>query len=96
MEIHMSPEELEAEATGYESDRDQFMEVVNSMATRISRLAESWKGQEIEAFATQFADLQPGFDATAELIGDIAAQLRSISSAMVESDSNIASQIGVK
>ncbi len=95
-EIHMSPEELETEATGFENDKDQFVQVVSSMASRVTRLTETWKGQASEAFATQFADLTPGFEATSELIADIAAQLRSISSAMVESDSHIASQIGVK
>lgn len=95
-EIRMSPSELETEANGFESDRDNFEMVVNSMSNRIDRLSESWKGQASTAFATQFADLEPSFGATIELIGDIAAQLKSIANAMVSSDSDIASQIGVK
>lgn len=94
--IHMSPEEMETEASGFESDRAAFEEVVNSMKNRVNALCETWEGASSEAFANQFTELEPGFTATSELITDIAAQLRSISAALLDADSQIASKLGVQ
>lgn len=94
--IRMSPDEMEAQATGFENDRTTFLDVVSSMRNRVNALADTWEGQAKEAFVTEFSDLEPGFEATAELISDIAQQLRSISSIMLENQSQIASQLGVK
>lgn len=94
--IHMSPEQMEAEATGFDNDRVAFEEVVNSMKNRVTSLCETWEGASSEAFNNQFTELEPGFRATSELITDIATQLRSISAALLDADSQIASKLGVQ
>lgn len=94
--IHMSPQEMETEAAGFENDRDNFLDVVSSMRNRVTSLCSTWEGQSSESFNTQFGDLEPGFNATAELITDIATQLRNISLALQDADSQIAQKIGVQ
>ena len=94
--IHMSPEQMETEATGFENDKTEFEAVVNSMQNRVTSLCETWEGASSQAFANQFEELKPGFNATSQLIEDIASQLRAISAALQEADSQIASKLGVQ
>lgn len=94
--IHMSPQEMEAEAAGFERDNESFLEVVNSMRSRVTSLCETWEGRSSESFAEQFSDLEPGFSATSELITSIAQQLRDISAALQDADEQIAAKIGVQ
>lgn len=94
--IHMSPEQMETEALGFEKDKTEFETVVNSMQNRVTSLCETWEGASSQAFADQFEELRPSFNATSQLITDIAAQLRAISAALQDADSQIASKLGVQ
>lgn len=94
--IYMSPEEMETVAAAFVSDNEEFNAVINSMHTRVTSLCESWKGMSSQKFATQFEELKPGFESTSRLMMEIASQLRSISVAMLDADSQIADQIGVQ
>ncbi len=94
--IHMSPQEMEAEAAGFERDNENFLEVIHSMRNRVNSLCETWEGRSSENFSMQFSDLEPGFSSTSELILSIAQQLRDISAALQDADEQIAAKIGVQ
>jgi WXG100 family type VII secretion target len=94
--IQLDPSQMEKRAKEFETSKDEFDKVVESMKTLVTSLSEEWVGQSSSAFADQFIALEPSFSATSELIADIAQQLREISSAMQNMDQQIANKISAK
>lgn len=92
-QIKMDPAEMEAKAGDFETKRDEFNDVVLAMDSMVSELCDVWDGSSSQAFFDQFDGLKPGFQATYDLITDIATQLREISSAMMSIDEEIANKM---
>jgi WXG100 family type VII secretion target len=92
--IRLSPEQMEMKASEFNTQCEEFNQVVNQMRNMVSTLCEEWTGQSSQAFYDQFGSLEPGFQATSELITSIAQQLREVSSAMQSIDQEIAGRIG--
>lgn len=94
--IKMSPEEMESQASLFDSKESEFTTLVGQMGSMVDQLTSSWAGQSSQAFYDQFQDLIPSFQKTEQLIADIATQLRQVSATMTAMDQEIAGQIGVK
>ncbi len=92
--IRLSPEEMSQKATEFDNRSEEFQSCVTKMRNMVTALSQEWEGQSSRAFAEQFNDLETGFTKTVELIGDIATQLREVSAAMVDVDSQISQRIG--
>jgi len=91
--IKLDPQEMEKKAQDFEERREDFETVVEKMKTMVTSLCEEWSGQSSDAFAEEFTSLEPSFQATSELITDIAQQLRDVSKAMQSMDQEIANKI---
>ncbi|MFV0466355.1 MAG: WXG100 family type VII secretion target [Lachnospiraceae bacterium] len=92
--IKLSPEQMEQKAGEFNQRCEDFNQVVSSMRTMVTTLCDEWAGQSSQAFYDQFGSLEPGFQATSELITSIAQQLRDVSAAMQSIDQEIAGKIG--
>jgi len=66
------------------------------MTEIVNSLPDVWRGETSEKYIDQFADLTPGFEATRDLVEDIADQMDSIVSTVQDTDSGMAGQVGVK
>lgn len=93
-EIRLSPEAMLERADQFESCGEQFTEVVNQMSNLVVQLSEEWSGNASETFRQKFEELHPHFTDAADLVSQIAAQLRSIASVYSDTDADIARQIG--
>lgn len=94
--IRLSPEEMHQKAKSFDERSEEFQNCVTTMRTMVTDLSHEWEGKSSAAFVDQFNDLEKGFKATVELIGDIATQLREVSKAMQDVDDQISQKIGVR
>lgn len=92
--ISISPEQMAARAAEFDQCCDEFNVIITNMRSKVQMLSEEWSGMASAAFAEQFQSLEPGFNATSNLISSIAAQLRGVAAAMQDADSGIAGKIG--
>lgn len=92
--IRLSPEEMNQKATEFDNRSEEFQTCVTKMRNMVTSLSQEWEGQSSRAFVDQFNELEQGFNKTVELIESIATQLRQVSDAMVDADSQISQQIG--
>lgn len=91
--IKMRPEEMESKAAEFDSRNAEFNDLIARMSAMVEELTSDWDGQASQAFYEQFEELRPSFNKASELVKDIAMQLRNVSAAMQEVDSQIASRI---
>lgn len=91
--IRLNPEEMEQKASEFDTQCSEFNQVVTTMKNMVTTLCDEWAGASSQAFYDQFTSLEPGFTATSELITNIAQQLRDVSAAMQNIDSEIAGKI---
>ncbi len=92
--IRLSPEQMNEKATEFDNRSEEFQSCVTKMRNMVTSLSEEWEGQSSRAFCEQFNELEQGFNKTVELIESIATQLREVSAAMVDTDSQISQKIG--
>ena len=91
--IKMSPEQMQQKAAEFDSRNAEFNELISRMSSMVGELTSEWNGQTSQAFYDQFEELRPSLDRMANLISDIATQLRNISASMQDLDVKMANNI---
>lgn len=91
--IHMDPATMLEEADGFIAEKEELEDVLAKMKERVERVCDSWEGKSSESFYNQYSELEPKMKEMAELIFDIAQQLRDISNAYSSLDEDIAGQL---
>lgn len=91
--LRLDPQQMEQKAGEFDARCTEFTDLVTTMKNMVTDLTEEWAGNSSKAFYDQFESLEPGFNDTAQLITSIAQQLREVSAAMMEIDSQIAGKI---
>lgn len=92
--LHLNPADMNEKAAQFDQRCEEFNSLVTTMGTMVADLTEEWEGQSSQSFYNQFEALKKGFGETAELITEIAAQLREVSMAMMTADEQISQKIG--
>lgn len=92
-QIRITPEEMRARAGEYTRESETFQEVITNMERLLGQLQSEWEGASSQAFEQRFNDLRPSFQATKELIDEIAANLMTTANSLEELDADIASKI---
>jgi len=91
--IRLNPDELEEYAVKYNDESANVEEMVGRLNGLIQQLEGVWEGGASEAFASQYAELEPSFNNMKLLLEDISRQLASSADTLRQADANIASQI---
>ena len=91
--IHVDPSVLEEMAGQFSSLSQEFDDDTNKAKNLVTELTSDWTGRASEAFANEFADLEPNLLKVGELMEQISQQLKSVVSAFQEGDDSIANQI---
>jgi len=94
--IYLDYDGLATASQKLRTEKENFDAAIKSMAEIVNALPEVWEGETSMKYIDQFADLTPGFEATRDLIEEIAAQMDSIVATVQDTDSGMASQVGVK
>lgn len=93
-QIRLTPEDMRTRSNEYTQQSETFQEVITRMQQLLDQLQSEWEGASSQAFEQRFNDLKPSFQATKELIDEIAANLMSTANSLEQLDADIASKIG--
>ena len=92
-QIRITPDEMRVRSGEYTRESETFQEVITNMERLLGQLQSEWEGASSQAFEQRFNDLRPSFQATKELIDEIAANLMTTANSLEELDADIASKI---
>ena len=93
--IHIDPDALEEIAGQFAALSREFDDDTNKARNLVNELTSEWTGRASEAFANEFADLEPNLLRVGELMEQISRQLKGVVSAFREGDDSIANRIHV-
>lgn len=93
-QIRLTPDDMRTRSGEYTRQAEAFQEVINTMQQLLNQLQTEWEGASSQAFEQRFESLKPSFQATKELIDEIAGNLMSTANALEQLDADIASKIG--
>ncbi len=83
-------------AQRFDSSASEIEQLNQSVTRLVTDLTTNvWEGGASQAFAAQWQQLSPSFTKAAQLLNDVATQLRNISNAYAQQDSDIASRLSV-
>lgn len=78
------------------TEEGNFSTAITNMERTINGLKDVWEGTTSQKYATQFSQLKPSFNDTKDLIEDLAKQLDAIVKTVKDTDTQMASKVGVK
>lgn len=93
-QIRLTPDDMRTRSGEYTRQSEAFQDVINTMQQLLNQLQTEWEGASSQAFEQRFESLKPSFQATKELIDEIAANLMSTANSLEQLDADIASKIG--
>ncbi|HIS47922.1 MAG TPA: WXG100 family type VII secretion target [Candidatus Scybalocola faecigallinarum] len=88
----MTPEEVRQIAKRFDDEGENVSGIIDKMVSMCDELASVWEGDSVEAYQEKFEELKPGFQATAELIHQIASALKDTANAYEDTDKSQASK----
>lgn len=94
LDIRMTPEELRAAATTLEEKRDEIVEAVELIRSKVEDTTSEWSGEAQRAFVDNFEEMLPVLrEQFPEVITGLASQLNGAADALEQADSEIASAL---
>lgn len=92
--ITMSPEELQAKATYFDTKSEELGALITEVSGKVQELAAQFQGSTADAFEEQMIEIQNGpMKQYQSMMSQIAGQLRTINNNMTEMDSKMAAEI---
>jgi len=87
--IVVAPERLEATAQTFDARKAEVESILNSLQQTLNALDGEWDGVAQTKFYARWNETVPQMRRFAELLGEIAAELRRIAQAFREVDQNV-------
>lgn len=72
---------------------DLMVDSIDRITNVVRRIPEFWEADTAVTYVMQYDDLKPGLDRAAQLIQDIAEQMKQIASNFQETDADMAGQM---
>lgn len=95
--IKFSPEEVSGISSRIVRSKESVEQEVSTLQSTIDELCDGWDGAASDKYRSEFADLkQQVMDKFVTMLDELHQQLDSISDAMQQADSDIASKISMK
>lgn len=93
-QIRITPQELVDGATTLTNQKEQCMEILSSMKSKVDEVAANWEGAAQNAFVAQFEELYKNIsEALPNTVEGIAGMLKSAAQTLEDADSQIASAL---
>ncbi len=93
-QIRMTPQELRDGSSTLKNQRDQCMEILASMKSKVDEVAGNWEGAAQNAFVAQFEELYKNIsEALPQTVDGIATMLESSANTIEQADAQIASSL---
>jgi WXG100 family type VII secretion target len=88
-QIVVSPEQLEAVATTFDTQRTETENVLSMLVSSMGELEAEWEGMAQSRFYAQWNQTFPSMTQFSHLLGEIAAELRRIAQVFRETDEQV-------
>lgn len=93
-QIRMTPQELRDGSTTLKNQKEQCMEILASMKSKVDEVAGNWEGAAQNAFVAQFEELYKNIsEALPQTVDGISNMLESSATTIEEADAQIASAL---
>lgn len=93
-QIRMTPQELRDGSTTLQNQKEQCMEILASMKSKVDEVAGNWEGAAQNAFVAQFEELYKNIsEALPQTVDGISDMLKSSATTIEEADAQIASAL---
>ncbi len=93
-QIRMTPQELRDGSSTLKNQRDQCMEILAFMKSKVDEVAGNWEGAAQNAFVAQFEELYKNIsEALPQTVDGIATMLESSANTIEQADAQIASSL---
>lgn len=93
-QIRITPQELRDGATTLTNQKEQCMEILSSMKSKVDEVAGNWEGAAQNAFIAQFEELYKNIsEALPNTVEGITEMLKSAAQTLEDADSQIASAL---
>ncbi len=91
--IKLTPEELRTSATKYTHGAQEIDQILSTLTNEQETIRTNWEGDAFTSFDNQFTELSPKIKEFSQLLEDINRQLNNVADIMIQTDSDMASQI---
>lgn len=93
-QIRITPQELRDGATALGNQKEQFMEILESMNSKVQEVVGNWEGAAQNAFVAQFEELYRNIrESLPNTVEGITTMLQNSAQALEDADSQIASTL---
>lgn len=95
-DFEMTPSELEATARVFNEKAEDMRNIVNEMSQQVDGLTSGWDGAAQDAFFETYEEMKQPMNQFSEILEQLANALTSFAEATVETDEQLAQQMGMK
>ena len=88
-QITVAPERLESVARTFDAKKSETENLINALKSTMEGLDAEWDGVAQNKFYTQWNEMLPKMAQFADLLGEIAAELRRIAQVFRETDEQV-------
>jgi WXG100 family type VII secretion target len=88
-QITVAPERLESVARTFDAKKSETENLINALKSTMEGLDAEWDGVAQSKFYTQWNEMLPKMTQFADLLGEIAAELRRIAQVFRETDEQV-------